>query len=132
MIYQYCIATNFLCCFLEEFHQVLLLASTWRPNLWVLRKTWLSECLPFENHFFLIIYQKVESWIPCHIYLYCIFSKNSALLKNYKILFPQKCFVFARYIANLQYLKTFVLDSFYNLGECNNKTFLLCLADSGR
>ena len=37
---------------------------------------------------------KSESWIPCHIYLYCIFSKKSAVLKNYKILFPQKCFVY--------------------------------------
>ena len=28
IIYQYCIATNFSCCFLEEFHLVLLLATT--------------------------------------------------------------------------------------------------------
>ena len=31
----------------------------WRPNLWVLRKIWLAECLPYENHFFLFINQKV-------------------------------------------------------------------------
>ena len=59
IIYQYCIATNLSCCFLEEFHLVLLLATTWRPDLWVLRKICLSERLPFENHFFLIINQKV-------------------------------------------------------------------------
>ena len=69
-IYQYCIATNFSHCFLEEFHLVLLLATTWRPNLWVLRKIWLSECLPFENHFFLIINQKVG--YPA-IYIYAVY-----------------------------------------------------------
>ena len=64
---------------------VILLSTTWRPNLWVLRNIWLYECLPFENHFF--FYHKSESWIPCHIDLYCIFSKNFAVLKRYKILF---------------------------------------------
>ena len=48
----------------------------------------------FPNH-------KSKSWIPRHIYSYCIFSKNSAVLKNCKIPFPQKCFVFARYIPNM-------------------------------
>ena len=52
IIYHYFIAANFPCCFLEEFHSVLLLATIWRPNLWVLRKIWLSECLPFENYCF--------------------------------------------------------------------------------
>ena len=33
IIYQHCIATNFSCYFLEEFHLVLLLATTSRPNL---------------------------------------------------------------------------------------------------
>ena len=32
IIYQ-CIATNFSCCFLEESHLLLLLATTWRSNL---------------------------------------------------------------------------------------------------
>ena len=49
---------------------VLLLATTRRPNLWVLRKIWLSECLPFENHFFLIINQKVG--YPA-IYIYTVY-----------------------------------------------------------
>ena len=46
------IATNFLCCFLEEFHLVLLLATIWRSSL-----TFYN--LKFRNHFFLIINQKV-------------------------------------------------------------------------
>ena len=78
-----------ICCFLEDFHLVLLLATIWRSNF----ESWeslLSEWLPFEIHFFLIINQKVG--YP---------GKNSAVLKIYKILFPQKCFVFTRYIANM-------------------------------
>ena len=68
------------------------------PMVWALRKIWLSECLQFENHFFLIINQKVQ--YPS-IYWYCIFSKHFAILKNYKIPFPNKSFKFARYITNM-------------------------------
>ena len=79
IIYQYCIATNFSCCFLEEFHLVLLLATTWRPNLWVLRKIWLSKCLRFENHVFLIINQKVG--YPA-IYIYTVYFPKFCCLKK--------------------------------------------------
>ena len=95
MICQYCYQLP--CCFLEVLHQVVLLATIWRSSLWILRKIWLFECLPFENHFFLIINQKVGYR---SIYSYCMFSRNSAGLKNCKIPFPQKCFAFERYIAN--------------------------------
>ena len=82
IIYQYCIATNLSCCFLEEFHLVLLLATTWRPDLWVLRKNCLSECLPFENLFFLIINQKVGYSV---VYIYTeYFLKILLFLKNRK------------------------------------------------
>ena len=93
MICQYCYQLP--CCFLEVLHQVVLLATIWRSNLWILRKIWLSECLPCLP--FTIINQKVGY---CSIYSYCMFSRNSASLKNYKIPFPQKCFAFERYIAN--------------------------------
>ena len=49
------IATNISCFVWEEFHLVLLLATTWRSNAWVLGMIWLSECFQFANHFFLII-----------------------------------------------------------------------------
>ena len=73
------IATNFSCCFYGEFHLVLLSATTWRSNLWVLRKIWLCECLQFENHFF--SNHKSESLIPWHVH----FSKiqNTKILKFY-------------------------------------------------
>ena len=102
IINQYCIATNFSQCFLEEFHLVLLLATTWRPNLEKDLTIWMFtiwESL-FSDH-------KSESWIPCHIYLCCnlfiylvtvfmLFQKFCCLKKTTKdILFPQKCFVFA-------------------------------------
>ena len=108
IIYQYCIATNFSCCFLEIFHLVLLFATTWRPNLCVLRKIWLSECLPFDNH-------KLESWIPCHLYLYYIFSKNPAVLKNYNILFPQKCLYLQDILLTCNVWIYLCWTHFYNL-----------------
>ena len=57
-------------------------------------------CLPFENHFFLIKNQKVGN--PA-IYIYAVyFPKILLSWKTTKdILFPQKCFVFAGYSANL-------------------------------
>ena len=94
-IYQH---HNSSCCFYGEFHLVLLSATTWRSNLWVIRKIWLSEYLQFDNHFF--SNHKSESLIPWHTFMLYIFLK-SAILKNCKILFPRKCFVFAKYIANI-------------------------------
>ena len=44
---------------------------------------------------------KSESWIPCHIYLCCIFSKNSAVLKKL-----QKIYCFHK---NVLYLQDIVL-----------------------
>ena len=94
IIYQYC-------------YQLLMLLlgrispgaiTSHDPMVWALRKIWLSECLQFENHFFLIINQKVQ--YPS-IYWYCIFSKHFAILKNYKIPFPNKSFKFTRYITNM-------------------------------
>ena len=58
---------------------------------------------------------KSEIWIPCHIYLCCIFSKNSAVWKNYKRLFPQKCFVLEDILLACNIWKHFCWSNFYNL-----------------
>ena len=58
---------------------------------------------------------KSKRWIPCHIYLCCIFSKNSVVLKNYKILFPQKCFVLEDILLACNIWKHFCWTHFYNL-----------------
>ena len=52
------------------------IAAIWRPILWFLRKIWLSDCLPSEKHFFIIINQNVG--YPS-IHSCCIFQKNSAV-----------------------------------------------------
>ena len=58
---------------------------------------------------------KSESWIPFHIYLCCIVSKNSSVLKKYKILFPQKCFVLEDILLACNIWKHFSWTDFYNL-----------------
>ena len=59
-----------ICCFLEDFHLVLLLATIWRSNLWVLRKfDYLNDyrlSSLFSNH-------KSKSWKPWHIFILYIF-----------------------------------------------------------
>ena len=113
IIYQYRIATNFSCCFLEEFHMVLLLATTWRPNLWVLRKIWLSECLPFENHFFLIINQKVG--YPA-IYIYTVyFPKLLLSWKTTKYCFHKTVLYLQDILLTCNGWKYLCWTHFYNL-----------------
>ena len=91
IIYPYCIATNFSCCFLKEFHQLQLLATTWRPNIWILRKIWVSECLAFENHFFLIINQKVGYSVIyiCTVYFPKIFQFQNIYCFHKNVLYLQ-------------------------------------------
>ena len=83
------IATIFSCCFLKEYHLVLLLAIIWRSNLSVLRKIWLSECLPFDNCFFVIINQKIGYPDICSN---CIFSKTSVVLRKLQTTISTKMF----------------------------------------
>ena len=109
IIYQYCIATNFSCCCLEEFHLVLLLATTslgfekdltmWMFTIW--------ESL-FSDH-------KSESWIPCHIYLYCIFSKNSAVLKTTKYCFHKNVLYLQDILLTCNIWKHLCWNHFHNL-----------------
>ena len=113
IIYQYCIATNFSCCFLEKFHLVLLLATTWRPNLWVLRKIWLSECLPFENHFFLIINQKVGYPAICIYTVY--FPKLLLSWKTTKYCFHKTVLYLQDILITCNVWKYLCWTHFYNL-----------------
>ena len=94
IIYHYCIAANFPCCFLEEFHSVLLLATIWRPNLWVLRKIWLSECLPFENYCFHknILYLE-DVLLTCNIWKHLCWTHFYNLVASFRRVQRQKTFI---------------------------------------